>query len=78
MSGESNMDHINYKRIKLEENYERLKCFDATRRNSVVDCFKNKCMEFYTQQLDDKSVRTYKNFYRTGKTVYSIFYNLSI
>ena len=60
------MDHINYKRIKLEENYERLKCFDATRRNSVVDCFKNKSMEFYIKQLDIKSARAYKIFKSTG------------
>ena len=66
MSGESNMDHINSKRIKLEENHERLKSFDATCRNSVVDYFKYKCMEFFTKQLDDKSVRAYKTFKSTG------------
>ena len=71
MSGESNMDHINYKRIKLEENYERLKCFDATRRNSVVDCFKNKSMEFYTNQLDDKSVRACNTIINTGKNLFN-------
>ena len=67
MSGESNMDHINDKRIKLEENHERLKCFDATCRILVINCFKNKCMEFYTKQLDDKSVRTYNTLSNTGK-----------
>ena len=46
MSGESNMDHINYKRIKLEENHERLKSFDATCRNSVVDWFKTNAWNF--------------------------------
>ena len=60
------MDHINDKRIKLEENHERMKSFDATCRNSVVNCFKNKCMEFFTKQLDDKSVRTYNTFQSTG------------
>ena len=74
MSGESNMDHINYKRIKLEENYERLKCFDATCRILVNNCFKNKCMEFYTKQLDDKSVRAYNTLNNTGKIHRSFCY----
>ena len=73
MSGESNMDHNNDKRIKLEENHERLKSFDATCRNLVVDCFKNKCMEFYTKQLDDKSVRSYNTYTNTGKIVQKYF-----
>ena len=69
MSGESNMDHINSKRIKLEENHIRLKSFDATCRNSIIDCFKNKCMEFYTKQLDDKSVRAFNTFTNEGKMI---------
>ena len=78
MSGENKIDHIDGKRTKLGEKYEKIISFDATCRNLVVDCFKNKCMEFYTKQLDDKSVRAYKNFYRTGKTVFLILYNLTI
>ena len=66
MSGKSNMDHINDKRIKLEENHERFKSFDATCRISVINCFKNKFMEFYTKQLDVKSARAYKTLKSTG------------
>ena len=63
------MDVIDGKRIKLEKNREKLSCFDATCRNSVVDCFKNKCMEFYTKQLDHKSVRAFNTFTNTGKII---------
>ena len=73
MSGENKIDHIDVKKIKLEENHERLKSFDATCRNSVVNCFKNKCMEFYTKQLDDKSVRSYNTYTNTGKIVQKYF-----
>ena len=61
------MDHIYGKRIKLEDNYENLSSFDANCRNSVVDCFKNKCMNFFKRQLYDKSVRAYNTFTNTGK-----------
>ena len=67
MSGESNIEHIDGKRIKLEDNHEKLSSFDVNGRNSVVDCFKNKCMNFITKQLDDKSVRAYNTFTNTGK-----------
>ena len=67
MSSESEMDHIDYKKIKLGVNHEKTSSFDITCRNSVVDCFKNKSMEFYTKQLDDKSVRTYNALSNTGK-----------
>ena len=67
MSSEIEMDHIDYKRIKLKDNNEKIKSFGATCSNSVVDSFKNKSMEFYTKQLDDKSVRTYNTLSNKGK-----------
>ena len=67
MSDESNMDHINDKRLKLENKHEKVLSFGGNCRKSVVDCFKNKSMEFYTKQLDDKSVRTYNTLSNTGK-----------
>ena len=69
MSGESNCDLIDGKRIKLEHSIEKLSCFDATCRNSVVDRFKIKCMEFFTKHLDDKNVRAYNTLKNTGKIV---------
>ena len=78
MSEESYLDKISGKRTKLEDNYGKITSFDATCRNSIIDCFKNKCIEFYTEHLDIKSVRAYKNFNSTGKTVLLIFYYLSI
>ena len=68
------MDQIYAKRIILEDKHDELKnFFSATCRNSVVDCFKNKCMEFYTKQLDDKSVRAYNTYTNTGKIVQIYF-----
>ena len=63
------MDVIDGKRIKLEKNREKLSCFDATCRNSVVDCFKNKCMKFFEKHFDDKYVRAYSTFSYTGKII---------
>ena len=67
MSDRINMDFIDCKRIKLEDRCEKLSCFDATCRNSVVDCFKNKCINFFRKQLNDKSIRSYNSFTNTGK-----------
>ena len=67
MSGESKIDNIDGKRIKLEDNHERLTSFGKTCKNSVVDCFKNKCMEFVKEQLDIKSVLAYNTYNHTGK-----------
>ena len=75
MSGESNMEHIGGKRIQLEDNYEKIISFGITCRNSVVDCFKNKCMKFFSKQLDDKSVQAYNTFINTGKRVKLLFYS---
>ena len=61
------MDHIDGKRTKLEDNHENLSSFDANCRKSVVDCFKNKCIIFFTKHLNDKSVRAYNTFTNTGK-----------
>ena len=69
MSGESNMDHIDVKVIEVENNQEGITSLSGTCKNSVVDCFKNKWMEFYTKQLDDKSVRDYNTFKSTGEKV---------
>ena len=66
MSGESDKDHIDGKRVKHEHNHEKLKSFGASCKNSVVDCFKIKCMKFFKEQLDDKSVRAYNTFKNTG------------
>ena len=63
MSSESDTDHIDAKRIKLEEKPEKLSSFDESCKNLVVDCYKNKCIQFFTKNLDDKSVRDYN----TGK-----------
>ena len=67
MSDESYLDKISGKRTKLEDNHGKITSFDATCRNSIIDCFKNKCMEFYTEQLDDKRVRAYNIFTNTGE-----------
>ena len=69
------MDHIYVKRTKLGEKYEKIISFDITCRNSVVDCFKNKCMEFYTKQLDVKSVQAYNTLNNTGKIVQKNYIN---
>ena len=61
------MDHIYVKRRKLEDKHEKLTSFGATCSNSAVYCFKNKCMEFYTKQLNDNSVRAYNTLNNTGK-----------
>ena len=75
MSSESKIDQIDGKRIKLGKNHEEITSFGGTFRNPVVDCFKNKCMEFHTKQLDDKSVRAYNILNNTGKMVQKIFIN---
>ena len=67
MSSENNIDLIDGKRIKLEDNHENLSSFDATCRNSVVDCFRSKSMNFFRKQLDDKSVRAYNTITNRGK-----------
>ena len=67
MSDENYMDFIDGKRTKLEINLEKILSFNAICRYSVVDCFKNKSMEFFTEQLDDKSVRAYNTFNNTGE-----------
>ena len=66
MSSESEIDHIDYKRIKLGENHKKITSFGGTCSNSVVDCFKNKSMEFFTKQLDDESAQAYNTFQNTG------------
>ena len=67
MSREGKINHIDGKRIKLGEYYEKITNFGETCRKSVVDCFKNKCMEFVSKQLDDKSIRVYNTLNNTGK-----------
>ena len=69
MSEESRIDHIDVKKIKLEYNHEKLSSFSAKSENSVVDCFKIKCLTFFTNQLDDKSVRADNTLNNTGKIV---------
>ena len=73
MSSEYKIGHIDVKRIKLEDNHEKITSFDRTCRNSVVDYYKNKCMEFYRKQLDVKSVRAYNTYTNTGKIVQKYF-----
>ena len=73
MPDENNIDLIDSKRIKLEDNHENITSFGGTCRNSVVDCFKNKCMKFITNQLDDKSIRAYNAFINTGKKLNNLF-----
>ena len=66
MSSKSKIDDIDGKRIKLGENHENKTSFGGTCRKSIIECFKNKCMEFYTKQLDVKSARAYKTLKSTG------------
>ena len=73
MSGEIKIDHIDGKIIKLEDNQEKITSCGATCRYSVVDCFKNKCMKFFTKKLDDKSVQAYNTLTNTGKISKTIF-----
>ena len=75
MSKNSMIDHIDGVKIKLEHNNEKFTSFGASYRNSVVDCFKNKCMKFFSKQLDDKSVQAYNTFINTGKRVKLLFYS---
>ena len=49
MSSEIGIDHFDSKRVKLEVNYAKLTKLNLTCRKSVIDCFKNKSMEFYTK-----------------------------
>ena len=67
MSSENNIDLIDGKRIKLEDNHENLSSFNSNCRNSVFRCFKNKCINFFRKQLDYKSIRSYNSFTNTGK-----------
>ena len=73
MSDESNMDLIDSKRIKLEDNHEKLTSYDATCKNSVVDCFKNKCMKVFTKKIDGKNVAAYNTIINTGKGLNNFF-----
>ena len=73
MLEESRIVHIDGKKIKLEDNHEKLLSLGATYKNSVVDCFKIKCMKFFTNQLDGKSVRVDNTFNNIGKIVYTTF-----
>ena len=73
MSGKSNMDFIDGKRIKLEDTHEKITNFGATCRNLSVDCFKYKCVKFFTKQFIDKSVQAYNIFTNTGKISKTIF-----
>ena len=74
MSSDIGIDFKDSNRVKLGENNEKITSFGANCSNSVVDCFKNKCMEFYTKQLDDKSVRAYNTLNNTGKIHRSFCY----
>ena len=73
MSSESEKDHIDGKRIKLEDNYEKITSFDITCRNSTIFHFKNKCMKFFTKQLEVKNVQAYKTLNHTGKIIEKVF-----
>ena len=73
MSAKSNMDFIDGKRIKLEDTHEKITNFGANCRNLAVDCFKNKCVKFFTKQFNDKSVQAYNTFTNTGKISKTIF-----
>ena len=73
MSFESDMDQIDVKRIKLENKHDKLAGSDGTCRNSAVDCFKNKCMKLFTEQLDYKMAQAYNNFNNTGKIIKIMF-----
>ena len=55
------------KEYNLKITIKKLTSFGATCGNSVVDCFKNKSIKFYTKQLDDKIVRAYFTLNYTGK-----------
>ena len=68
------MDQIYAKRIILEDKHDELKnFFSATCRNSVVDCFKNKCMDFVKNQLDHKKKQAKYTFKNTGKIIKTSF-----
>ena len=73
MSDRINMDLIDCKRIILEDRYEKLSCFDAICRNSVVDCFKSKCMNFFTKIVDSKNLAAYNTSINTGKELNNFF-----
>ena len=69
MSDGSNMDLIDGKTMRLKDNHEKFTSVDATCRNSVVDCFKNKSKIFFTKQLDFTSVQAYNTLKSTGKII---------
>ena len=69
MSEKSRIDHIDAKKIKFEDYHEKLSSFSATYKNSVVDCFKIKCLKFFKDQLDDKKIQADNTFNNTGNIV---------
>ena len=73
MSNKSNIDLIDGKTIRLKDNHEKLTSVDATCRNSVVDCFKSKCMNFFTKIVDSKNVAAYNTSINTGKELNNFF-----
>ena len=73
MSYKSNTERIDVKRLKLQDNNEKITSFDATYSELVVHCFKNKCMVFYTKKLDETNELAYNTFIYTGIIVKPIF-----
>ena len=73
MSDKSNIDLIDGKRIKLKDNHEKTTSLNATCMNSVVDCFKNKCLKFFTKDLDDENRYADDTFSYTGEKILIVF-----
>ena len=73
MSSEYKIGHIDVKRIKLEDNHEKITSLNATCMNSVVDCFKNKCLKFFTKDLDDENRYADDTFSYTGEKILIVF-----
>ena len=71
MSGKSYQTEV--KKIKLEDNKEKLTSIGAVYENLVVRSFTSLCKDFSTKQLDDRNLQAHNYFSNTSKIVLTIF-----
>ena len=71
MSGKSYQTEV--KKIKLEDNKEKLTSIGGVYENLVVRSFTSLCKDFSTKQVDDRNLQAYNYFSNTSKIVLTIF-----
>ena len=71
MSGESYQTEV--KKIKLEENKDKLTSFGANYENSDVVCFTSICKELSTKLLDDRRILAFNAFNNKSKFILTLF-----